>query len=130
MKGLTAKDFPWSQPREVPKRAPVKPKKEVKKPPDFPGVVFEVHTGSRNFTKKLPINPGAPLKVYLRTLRLKRDAAYHRTYDKSNLPAGKLRSTYIPTEKSVIIIGASVHGMAARYQRSDYDTGDIMRKMK
>jgi hypothetical protein len=61
------------------------------------------------------------LGKYLDQLELRRLATRNAVYDMSNLEAGRLRMTYVPSPDTTILIGARDYGPMSHLQRTNHD---------
>jgi hypothetical protein len=94
-------------------------------------VVIEVRSaqGAHPGLYKVAYRKGFTLGQYLRKLRLKRAACYSAVYDLSRKTGGRVRLSYVPNDKSHIVIGSGSLGVAGKHQRTSSDAQRLASRM-
>lgn len=100
---------------------------KIKEAEDQESLVIEVRgVGSvPSGPYKVAFSEGATLRYYLRQLRILHAASYSAVYDRGNPEKGRCRLTYVPTEKSEMLICPPGTGTASRLQRSSHDAEKV-----
>jgi hypothetical protein len=136
---VTPLDLPWARGRP--------PEPEKAKVPNFIGLKNQVvrddaEAGGKKITievkgvkghqpgeYEIAFEEGATLGHYLKRLKLRRAAAYSAVRDFTNLPAGRLRLSYVPKEGAKIVLGSASVSSAIQYQRSNIDAQRVAYNM-
>jgi hypothetical protein len=122
-------DASWSKKRPAPDSAPGQtPFRGVRTEAtvagaDGPSVRFEVRgvPGAPSGTFRVEWSPGAPLRWYLRKLRMLGVASRAAFYDVVVGDGRRLRLRYQPTDRSVIMLTPAGFGPKSHLQRSSVD---------